>query len=249
MNFDILTLDGKKSGSVDLSPAIFGLEVRVDLLQRAVIWQQDSKRAGLANTLTRGEVNRSKKKIYGQKKTGGARHGAKSPSLFVGGGVTFGPRPRDFASSLPKKVKVLAIKTALSSKAASSNLIIIDEATLKSHKTKDLFSKLEKMGALNATFIVDSIDANFDKATRNLPFVKVLPTSGANVYDILHREKLVLTSKAVDMLSARLATESRSEKAADAKAAKAATKAPKAAAAKPATAAKKPAAKAAKVKE
>lgn len=247
---DILTLEGKKSGSVELSPAIFGLEVRVDLLQRAVTWQLDSKRAGLANTKTRGEIDRSKKKIYGQKKTGGARHGAKSPSLFVGGGVTFGPRPRDFASSLPKKVKVLAIKTALSSKAASSNLIIIDEATLKSHKTKDLCAKLSKLNALNATFIVDSVDANFDKATRNLPFVKVIPTSGANVYDILHREKLVLTSKAVEMLSARLATESKSEKASDAKAAKAAAKAPVAAkAVKPATAAKKPAAKAAKVKE
>ncbi|MBI1308239.1 MAG: 50S ribosomal protein L4 [Proteobacteria bacterium] len=225
MNFDILTLEGKKSGSLALSPAVFGVEVRADLLQRAVNWQLDARRAGLANTLTRGEIDRSKKKVYAQKKTGGARHGAKSPSLFVGGGVVFGPRPRDFSTSLPKKVRMLALKTALSSKAAGKNLIIIDEAAVKSAKTKDLAKSLEKLGALNATFIIDSVDTNFDRASRNLPLVKVIPTSGANVYDILHHEKLVITSKAVEMLSARLGTEEKAKPAA--KAAKAAKPAAK----------------------
>lgn len=248
MNYDILTLEGKKAGTIELSSNIFGLEVRADLLQRAVRYQQDAKRAGLAFTKTRGEVDRSKKKIYAQKKTGGARHGAKSSNIFVGGGVVFGPRGRDFSSSLPKQVRMLALKTALSSKAASKNLIIIDEATVKSHKTKELASKLEKLNALNATFIVDSLDANFSKASRNIPLVKVLPTAGANVYDILHREKLVLTKTAVDLLSARLMTEAK-----EAKAPKA-VKAPKAKAeteAKPAAkkTAAKPAAKSKKSAE
>lgn len=245
MNFDILTLEGKKSGSVELSSAVFGLEVRADLLARAVNYQRDAKRAGLADTITRGEVNRTKKKAYAQKKTGGARHGARSSNIFVGGGVAFGPTPRSFATSLPKKVRMLALKTALSSKVASKSLIIIDEATMKSHKTSELSKNLTKLGALNATFIVDSIDANFDKASRNLPHVKVIPTSGANVYDILRREKLVLTSKAVEMLSSRLESESKSAAAKPAKKAAA----PKAEKAEKPAAAKKPAAKSTKVKE
>lgn len=240
MNFDILTLDGKKSGSVTLDASVFGVEVRADLLHRAVQWQLNGKRAGLASTLTRGEINRTKKKVYGQKKTGGARHGARSPSLFVGGGVTFGPRPRDFTSDLPKQVRNLALKTALSSKAQDKNLIIIDEAAVSSHKTKDLATKLAKLGAMNATFIVDSSDANFDKASRNLPKLKVVPTSGANVYDILRHEKLVLTSAAVALLSSRLAGKEKAAKPAKKAAA------PKAAA-KP-VAAKKPAAKKAATK-
>ena len=212
MNFDVLTLSGKKSGSIALNPAVFGVEVRKDLLARAVNWQRDGQRAGLASTLTRGEVNRSKKKIYGQKKTGGARHGAKSPSLFVGGGVVFGPRGRDFSSTLPKAVRAAALRSALSSKAASQSLIIIDEATMSTAKTKDLAASLEKLGALNATFIVDALEDNFDRASRNLPYIKVVPTGGANVFDILKREKLVLTKNAVDMLTARLATEAKAAK-------------------------------------
>jgi large subunit ribosomal protein L4 len=241
MQVDILSLSGKKAGSLELNPGVFGVEVRTDLLARAVNWQRDRQRAGLAFTQTRGEINRSKKKIYGQKKTGGARHGAKSPSLFVGGGVVFGPRGRDFSSDLPKAVRALALKSALASKAQSQSLIVIDEASMASHKTKELAANLEKLGATNATFIVDALEANFDRASRNLPHIKVIPTGGANVLDILKREKLVLTKHAVELLTARLLT----EKTATAKPAKAAPKAaakaePKAAKAAPA---KKPAVK------
>lgn len=247
MNFDVITLDGKKTGSVTLPESVFGVEVRTDLLARAVNWQLANNREWLANTKTRGEVDRSKKKHGPQKKSGNARHGARSSNIFVGGGASHGPRPRTTTNSLPKQVRALALKTALSSKAAGSNLIIVDEASLSSHKTKELAIKLGKMNALNATFIVDSFEGNFDKATRNLPHVKVLPTAGANVYDILHREKLVLTSKAVDLLVARLDSEGSEPKAKKAAAEKpvkkaAAPKAEKAEkAAKPA--AKKPAAK------
>ncbi len=228
MNLDIINLDGKKVGSIELSTDLFGREVRADLLQRAVLWQQAGARAGTANTKTRGEIDRSKKKMYRQKGTGGARHGARSPSLFVGGGVVFGPRPRDFSTSLAKKVRQLALKTALSSKAASQSLIIIDEAKLGSFKTKDLVSKLANLKLSNATFIVDSVDENFDKASRNIPHLKVLPTEGANVYDILHHETLVLTENAVKLLTGRLATEASAEAPAKAPAKKPAAKAVKA---------------------
>jgi large subunit ribosomal protein L4 len=255
MNFDVITLDGKKTGSVTLPESVFGVEVRTDLLARAVNWQLANNREWLANTKTRGEIDRSKKKHGPQKKSGNARHGARSSNIFVGGGASHGPRPRTTTNSLPKQVRILALKTALSSKASGSNLIIVDEASLASHKTKELAAKLGKMNALNATFIVDSFEGNFDKATRNLPHVKVLPTAGANVYDILHREKLVLTSKAVDLLVARLTTEGaepKAKKPAKAAAPKAAAKPAKAAAPKaekaekaekPAAAKKAPAAK------
>lgn len=239
MNLDIITLDGKKTGSVTLPAEIFGLEVRTDLLARAVNWQLAGRRAGLSDTKTRGEVDASKKKIYAQKKTGGARHGANSSNIFVGGGVSHGPTPHSFANSLPKQVRILALKTALSSKAGSKSLIVVDEASASSPKTKDLAAKLAKMEALNATFIVDSFEANFDKATRNLPHVKVLPTSGANVYDILHADKLVLTAKAVDLLVARLnGTEEKAAKQPKVKAEKPAAKTAKAPAKKPAAKAK-----------
>jgi large subunit ribosomal protein L4 len=250
MQLDILSLDGKKTGSVTLPANVFGLPVRADLLARAVNWQLANQRGGLANTQTRGEVDRTKKKVYAQKKTGGARHGAKSSNIFVGGGAAHGPRPRIIAPSLPKQVKALALKTALSSKASSQSIIVISDATLANHKTKELVSKLTKLNALNATFIVDSLEANFDRATRNIPHIKVLPTAGANVYDILHREKLVLTEQAVTLLVARLAAEESADK--PAKAAKT-VKPSKAdvATVKAASAKAKPAAKAAakKVKE
>jgi large subunit ribosomal protein L4 len=236
MNIEILTLSGKKVGTMDLNPSVFGVEVRTDLLARAVTWQRDAQRAGLANTKTRGEIDRSKKKLYNQKKTGGARHGARSPSLFVGGGVVFGPRPRDFTSSLPKAVRVAALRSALSAKATSQNLVVIDDATMANHKTKALASSLEKMGLLRATFIVDAMEPNFDKASRNLPFVKVIPTAGANVLDILKREKLVLTKNAVEMLTARLAKAPKAEGQADAPATAKKAAAPKAEAAPKATA-------------
>jgi large subunit ribosomal protein L4 len=221
MNFDIISLDGKKTGSLELPTSVFGLEVRTDLLARAVNWQLANNREWLAHTKTRGEIDRSKKKHGPQKKSGNARHGARSSNIFVGGGVVHGPRNRTTTNSLPKQVRALAIKTALSSKASTSNLIVVDEAALSAPKTKQLHAQLAKLNALNATFIVDSFETNFDLASRNLPHVKVIPTAGANVYDILQRDKLVLTSKAVQMLVARLSGEETAASEAPAKAAKA----------------------------
>lgn len=204
MNIDILSLDGKKTGSLELPADVFGLEIRKDLLARAVQWQLEDKRAGLAHTKTRGEINRTHAKWYRQKGTGRARHGARTANIFVGGGIVFGPRGREFGHNLNKKVRQLALKTAFSAKAVSGDLIIISEASAANHKTKDLAAKLSKLGATKATFIVDAIDANFERATRNLPFIKVLPTEGANVYDIMKAPKLILTENAVKMLTARL---------------------------------------------
>lgn len=238
MNIDILSLDGKKTGSLDLPADLFGLEVRKDLLARAVQWQLEDKRAGLAHTKTRGEINRTHAKWYRQKGTGRARHGARTANIFVGGGIVFGPRGREFGHNLNKKVRQLAIKTAFSARASSGDLIIISEAVAANHKTKDLAAKLEKLGATKATFIVDAIDANFEKASRNLPFIKVLPTEGANVYDIMKSPKLVLTENAVKMLAARLngektaKTEKPAKKAAAPKAEKTEAKAAKPAAKK-----------------
>lgn len=229
MQLDILNLNGQKQGTVELSADIFGQSLRADLLQRAVNFQLAGARSGLANTKTRGEIDRSKAKWFRQKGTGRARHGARSPSLFVGGGVVFGPRPRDFAHSLTKKVKQLALKVALSSKANAQQLIIIDEAKLGTHKTKDLVEKLAKLNITSAAFIVDALDSNFDKASRNVPHLKVLPTEGANVYDILRYKTLVLTANAVKMLEGRLSADAKeaAPKAAKAPAKKAAPKAEK----------------------
>jgi large subunit ribosomal protein L4 len=213
---DILSLDGKKTGSLELAADLFGLEVRKDLLARAVAWQLAAQRAGLAHVKTRGEINRSHAKWFRQKGTGRARHGARTPNIFVGGGVAFGPRGRDFSHNLPKKVRQLALKTAFSSKAQSGDLIVISEAVLKSAKTKDLAKSLSALNATKATFIVDAVDAGFEKASRNLPFVKVLPTDGANVYDVMHAPKLVITENAVKLLASRLAGEAKAEKSAKA---------------------------------
>ena len=241
MQLDVITLDGKKTGSVELSTEVFGLEGRKDLLQRAVVWQQAKQREGNASTLTRGEINRTTKRVYRQKGTGGARHGSRRVNLFKGGGIVFGPKPRSFAKNLPKKVRALALKTALSVKASNKSLVVLDAAATKSHKTKELAGQLNKLELTKSLFIVDSMDENFDKASRNLPHVKVIPTEGANVYDILRAEKLVLTKASVEMLQTRL----NSRAAADAAPAE---KAPaKKAAAKPA--AKKPAAKKAPAKK
>lgn len=199
-----MTLDGKKDGSVELSKDIFGLEVRKDLLHRAVLWQQARWRSGTASTLGRSDVAISKRKIYRQKGTGGARHGAKSANIFRGGGIVFGPSPRSFAFDMPKKVRALALKTALSAKAKAGDVIVLSEATTKSHKTKDMAATLNKLDLTSALFVVDSVDENFDKATRNIPNVNVVPTEGVNVFNILKAKKLVLTKNALPMVEAAL---------------------------------------------
>lgn len=224
MQFDVVKLDGSKAGTVELPADTFELPARKDLLHRAVVWQLAAKRQGSASTLTRGEINRTGKKFVRQKGSGGARHSSKRVGLFRGGATVFGPKPRSFAISLNKKLRSLAVKTALSVKAAEKQLVVLDEAATKTHKTKDLAVQLNKLELTNALFIVDSINENFDRASRNLPHIKVVPTEGANVYDILRADKLVVTKAAVPMLQAKL---SASKEEASAPAAKKSAKAEK----------------------
>ncbi len=205
MKLDVQTLAGKKSGTVDLDDGIFGNEPRKDILHRMVRYQLAKRQAGTHKVQERGEVSKTTKRIGNQKGGGTARHGNGSVSQFRGGGKAHGPRVRSHAFDLPKKVRALALKHALSAKVTSSELIIIDDAVIKSSKTADLRASLEKMGIVNALVIGgNTLDENFAKAARNIPNVDVLPSQGANVYDILKRHKLVLTKQAVQDLEARL---------------------------------------------
>lgn len=204
MKLDVTTLEGGKAGSVELSDAIFGLEPRADLLARMVRYQLAKRRAGTHKSKGRSEVDRTRKKIYKQKGTGGARHGAASAPQFRGGGKAFGPVVRDHAHDLPKKVRALALRHALSAKARGAELIVIDDVTLAEPKTKVLLGHFSKLELSNALFIGGTeIDVNFGLAARSIPNVDVLPVQGINVYDILRRDKLVLTRSAVDALEAR----------------------------------------------
>lgn len=205
MKLDVLTLDNEKTGAIDLDEAIFGLTPRADLLHRVVNWQLAKRRAGTHAVKFRGDVARTSKKWGKQKGGGGARHGSRRSNIFVGGGRAFGPIPRDHGHDLPKKVRQLGLKTALSSKVASGKLIVVETADLPEGKTKSLLEKLGKLGVSNALFI-DGIDVNenFLLASRNIPNVDILPTQGANVYDILRRDTLVLTKAAVEKLGERL---------------------------------------------
>ena len=204
MKLDITTLDGAGAGSVELDEAIFGLEPRPDPLQRMVRWQLAKRRAGTHAVQNRSDVNRTRKKLYKQKGTGNARHGAASAPQFRGGGRAFGPVVRDHSHDLPKKVRALALKHALSAKLKSSTLIVVDDVKLEDGKTKALAERFGKLGLSSALIIGGAeVDVNFGRAARNLPQIDVLPVQGINVYDILRREKLVLTRAAVDALEAR----------------------------------------------
>jgi large subunit ribosomal protein L4 len=204
MKLDVTTLDGNAAGSVELDEAIFGLEPRTDLLARCVRWQFAKRQAGTHAVKNRSEIDRTTRKIYKQKGTGSARHGAASAPQFRGGGRAFGPQVRSHAHDLPKKVRALALKHALSSKAKDASLIVVDEVVLAEPKTKALAERFGKLGLANALIIGGAeIEANFQRAARNIPNVDVLPVQGINVYDILRREKLVLTKAAVDALEAR----------------------------------------------
>ncbi|HEX8666449.1 MAG TPA: 50S ribosomal protein L4 [Beijerinckiaceae bacterium] len=204
MKIDISTLDGGNAGSVELDEAIFGLEPRADLLQRCVRWQLAKRQAGTHLTKGRSDINRTKKKLYKQKGSGNARHGAASAPQFRGGGRAFGPQVRSHAHDLPKKVRALALKHALSAKAKGAALIVVDDVRLEEAKTKALKERFGKLGLASALIIGGAeVDAGFQKAARNIPNVDVLPVQGINVYDILRREKLVLTRAAVDALEAR----------------------------------------------
>lgn len=204
MKIDVIALDGNKSGSVDLSDEIFGLEPRADILQRMVRWQLAKRQAGTHKTKTRGEVHGTTAKMYKQKGTGRARHGAKTAPQFRGGGKAFGPVVRSHAHDLPKKVRALALKHALSAKAKSDSLIVLEAATAESGKTKALLDQFSKLGLASALVIGGGeVEQNFRLAARNIPNVDVLPIQGINVYDILRRDKLVLTKAAIEALEER----------------------------------------------
>jgi large subunit ribosomal protein L4 len=205
MKAQVTTLEAKKAGDIDLDDGVFGLPERADILQRVVVWQLARRRAGTHKVQSRGEVTGSTKRIGRQKGGGSARHGSGKVSQFRGGARAFGPVVRSHATSLPKKIRALGLKTALSSKAASGNLVVIENTELKAYKTKDILAKLDKLGATNALFIDGAeVNENFKLAIGNIPHVDVLPAQGANVYDILRREKLVLTRAAVEGLMERL---------------------------------------------
>jgi large subunit ribosomal protein L4 len=204
MELKITTFDGAEAGSVNLSDAIFGLEPRADLLQRCVKWQLAKRRAGTHAVQNRADVWRTGKKMYAQKGTGGARHGSMRANLFRGGGRSFGPVVRSHEHGLPKKVRALALKHALSAKAKDGGILVVDKAAIDGGKTKALKASFAKLGLVNA-LIVDGaeVDAGLKLAARNLRNIDVLPIQGINVYDILRRTKLVLTRAAVDALEAR----------------------------------------------
>jgi large subunit ribosomal protein L4 len=204
MELKITTLEGSEAGSVNLSDAIFGLEPRSDLIQRCVNWQLAKRQAGTHKAKDRSEIWRTGKKMYGQKGTGGARHGSARVPQFRGGGRAFGPVVRSHAHDLPKKVRALALKHALSSKAKDGGLIVLDKASAKEAKTKALAAQFGKLGLSNALIIDGAeLDGNFCTAARNIPNIDILPVQGINVYDILRRKTLVLTKAALDALEAR----------------------------------------------
>ncbi len=205
MKADVINLDAKKAGNIDLSDDIFGLPARADLLHRMVRYQLAKRRAGTHKTKTIGEVSGTTKKPFRQKGTGSARQGSKRAPQMRGGGTVFGPVVRSHGHDLPKKVRRLALKTALSAKQADGKLVILDEAKMADPKTKALAGKLDGLGWASV-LIIDGpeVDGNLARAAKNLPQVDVLPQQGANVYDILRRDMLVLTKSAVEHLEGRL---------------------------------------------
>lgn len=205
MKTNVLTLDAKKAGDIDLDEAIFGVTARADILHRVVNWQLAKRRAGTHAVQFRSDVSRTGARFGRQKGGGTARHGARSSNIFVGGGRAFGPIPRDHGYSLPKKIRKLGLKSALSAKQANGKIIVVDAAELKDGKTQELKAKLGKLGLTNALFLDGAeVNQNFLRAAQNIPNVDVLPTQGANVYDILRRDTLVLTKAAVAQLGERL---------------------------------------------
>src|SRR5213078_861599 len=204
MDLKVTTLDGKEAGSVSLNKDIFGLEPRTDLIQRCIVWQLAKRRAGTHAVKNRADIWRTGKKSGPQKGSGGARHGSARVNLFRGGGRSFGPTPRSHAIDLPKKVRALALKHALSAKAKDGGIIVLEKATVKNGKTAALQKNFTKLG-LTSALIIDGaeLEANFALAARNIPDIDVLPVQGINVYDILRRQTLVLTKSALEALEAR----------------------------------------------
>ncbi|MBP0483474.1 50S ribosomal protein L4 [Sagittula salina] len=204
MKLDVINLDGGSAGEVELDEALFGLEPRADILHRVVRWQRNKAQAGTHKVKSRSEVSYSTKKIYRQKGTGGARHGSRKAPIFRKGGIYKGPVVRSHAHDLPKKVRALGLKMALSDKARNGALVVIENVASEG-KTKALAAQIAKLGWKRA-LIIDGADVNesFAKAARNIEGLDILPTIGANVYDILKRDTLVITKAGVEALEARL---------------------------------------------
>lgn len=205
MKLDVIKLDAGKAGSIDLADDIFGLEPRADLLHRVVRWQRAKAQAGTHSVLGKSDVSYSTKKIYRQKGTGGARHGSRKAPIFRKGGVYKGPTPRSHAFDLPKKVRALGLKHALSAKANAGELVIIEDLNIADAKTSAV-AKAVKENGWKRVLVIDGSDVNenFARAARNLEGIDVLPSIGANVYDILKRDTLVITRAGVEALEARL---------------------------------------------
>ncbi|MBV1693646.1 MAG: 50S ribosomal protein L4 [Hyphomicrobiales bacterium] len=204
MKASVTTLDAGTAGDIELKDDIFGLEPRPDILHRMVRYQQLKRMAGTHASQDRSEVNVTGKKMYKQKGTGGARHGDKSVPQWRGGGKAFGPKPRSHAIDMPKKVRALALRHALSAKAKAGEIVVLDKAESSDGKTKALKVRFEKLGLTNALFIDGAeIQPEFARAARNIPQIDVLPAQGINVYDILRRRKLVLTRAAIAAIEER----------------------------------------------
>ncbi len=204
MDFNVTTLEGKSAGKIAVSEDVFGLEPRADILQRMVRYQLLKRQQGTHNAKRRSDITGSTAKIYRQKGTGNARHGSRKPGIFKGGAKAFGPIARSHAVDLPKKVRALALKHALSAKAKSDAIMVLDDAAAEAPKTKALVAKFAGLGLSNALIIGGTeIDANFSNAARNIPMIDVLPVQGINVYDILRRDTLVLTKAAIAALEER----------------------------------------------
>lgn len=205
MKVQVQTLDATGNGEIDLKDEIFGLEPRADILHRVVTWQLEKRRGTARGARERSDVARTGKKFGRQKGGGTARHGDRRAPIFIGGGKAHGPRVRDFNPSLNKKIRALGLKMALSSKAKAGQLIVMDSLTVADAKTKLLKGNLAKLGFGKTALVIDGeqVDASFAQAARNLHEIDVLPAMGANVYDILRAETLVLTRAAVEKLEAR----------------------------------------------
>ncbi|WP_380056492.1 50S ribosomal protein L4 [Falsihalocynthiibacter sp. SS001] len=205
MKADVIKLDGKKAGTLDLDEALFGLEPRADILHRVVRWQRNNAQAGTHKVKTRRETSYSTKKIYRQKGTGGARHGDRNAPIFRKGGVYKGPTPRSHGHELTKKFRKLGLRHALSAKANAGELVVIDTTDFKDAKTSVLAKAVKELGWKRA-LIIDGADVNenFARAARNIDGLDILPSMGANVYDILKRDTLVITKAGVEALEARL---------------------------------------------
>lgn len=205
MQVTIRNLDNQEIGTLEVSDAVFGAEVRPDILARVVRWQLAKRRAGTHKAKERGEVARSKQKLYRQKGTGRARHGSANANIFRGGGVAHGPRVRDHGHDLPKKVRRLGLRCALSSKAGDGSLVVVDNLDVDSPKTREIKARLAGLAQGSVLIVAGpEVNENFRRATANLVGVDVLPQQGANVYDILRRDTLILTREAAEHLNTRL---------------------------------------------